>query len=160
MEAKKDVNSKKHMPVLSMGSEQWRWVIFVVFLKASLKNPCTHLSTTPKLKQILLPTIFQPTNMPQPYYTFSTQYSIYQNQFLRYNNQLQHLYGRTRVACIAPLTTLQANIKAIHWPWNVKYPLIHTKVPHEPHNKTTTTHQPWVNIAYIPIGQTKVLDCA
>jgi hypothetical protein len=49
--------------------------------------------------------------MPQPYYRFSTQYSIYQNQFLRYNNQLQHLNGRTRVACIAPLTTLQAKYK-------------------------------------------------
>jgi hypothetical protein len=32
MEAKKDANSKKHMPVLSMGSEQWRWAVFV-FLK-------------------------------------------------------------------------------------------------------------------------------
>jgi hypothetical protein len=38
MEAKKDVNSKKHMPVLSMGSEQWRWVIFVFFLKVALKS--------------------------------------------------------------------------------------------------------------------------
>ncbi len=33
-----------------------------------------------------------------------------------------------------------------------------TKAPHEPHNKTTS-HQPWVSIAYIPIGQSKVLDC-
>jgi hypothetical protein len=32
MGAKKDANSKKHMPVLSMGSEQWRWAV-VVFLK-------------------------------------------------------------------------------------------------------------------------------
>ncbi len=31
LEAKKDVNSKKHMLVLSMGSEQWRWAVAVVF---------------------------------------------------------------------------------------------------------------------------------
>jgi hypothetical protein len=30
LEAKKDVNSKKHMLVLSMGSEQWRWAVAVV----------------------------------------------------------------------------------------------------------------------------------
>jgi hypothetical protein len=30
MKVKKDANSKKHMPVLSMGSEQWRWAVFVL----------------------------------------------------------------------------------------------------------------------------------
>jgi hypothetical protein len=33
LEAKKDVNSKKHMPVLSMGSQQWRWAVVVAFFK-------------------------------------------------------------------------------------------------------------------------------
>ncbi len=30
MKAKKDANPKKHMPVLSMGSDQWRWAVVVL----------------------------------------------------------------------------------------------------------------------------------
>jgi hypothetical protein len=45
LEAKKDVNSKKHMLVLSMGSQQWRWAVAVVVVffkgipKKSLHSP-------------------------------------------------------------------------------------------------------------------------